>query len=167
MSKTQSSLLLCFGLLFSLPLAVVGGETGKCLLLKLNGAETVSVSLDKIPQYWVAGNSLYLKTPEDIQKYEIGSVKEIVFQDSGLSRSETFASEGLSVYPTLTTDYVFVSGKMGGNIRITSADGKTMAVRAEKSGDAIQLNVADYPTGVYYVSCDGKSYKIIKGQLVK
>lgn len=164
MSKTRT-LLLCFGLLFSL--SSVSADEGKCLLLKLNGAETVSVNLKKTPQYWVKGDFLFLKTPEEVQQFEVGKVQEIVFQDGFYSGVSSQNSDGLAVYPTLTTDYVNVSGAETDNIRIIAVDGKTMVLRAERVENGARLNVSDYPAGVYYLTYGGKTFKFIKGQVVR
>lgn len=162
MIKTRM-LLFCFSVLLSLP----GYAAGKNMLLKLNGAETVSVSLSKTPQYWLKGGFLFLKTPEEIQQYEVGSVEEIVFKDSGYANAPILSQDEVSIYPTLTTSYVYLKGADSEHVSIVAADGKVMPVRVEKNDEAIQLNVSDFPMGVYQLYYGKKSFKFIKGKVVK
>ncbi len=165
MKKTQL-LLFCFGVMFFLTSAHAQTGSEKIMLLKLNGAEDISVSLKKVPQYWLKGDYLFLKTPDEVRQFEVGSVKEIVFQDSGHASSPLMSQEQTAVYPTLTTDYVYVKVFLGENVQIVASNGQLMPVRAVLHDGALQLNVAEFPMGIYYVLCGGKSYKFIKGQNV-
>lgn len=155
----------CFGMLFT-STVLAQSVADKYMMLKLNGTEDVSVSLDKAPQYWLKGDYLFLKTPDEVRQFEVGTVREIVFHDSSHAYSPILTQESVAVFPTLTTHYLYVKGINDANISIVASNGQQMPVRIQQGERTMQIDVADYPMGVYYVLCGGKSYKFIKGKIV-
>lgn len=161
--KEKRLMALCFGLMFFIPVAfsVTGTKT---LLLKLNNADAISVNLADVPQYWVQGDYLYLKTTTEVQKFNVGSVQEIVFAETAYSSSVKMENEAVVVFPSLATDHVYVKGEVAVNdVTVYAADGRPMPLVAESQADGIMVNVSAFPQGIYQILLGRQSYKFIKG----
>lgn len=163
MNRKTQKLLLCFGVLFSLSAANTDAQE-KFMLLKLNDAETISVNLKEVPQYWLKGDSLFLRTQDKVERYDLSLVQEIIFQDTGYASNPLVQHDAAYVYPSLATDYVYVVGV--GDVRPTlyTTDGKQIAVSSAKIDNVIRLEVNQLPTGIYQLKCGSKTFKFIKGK---
>ena len=81
------------------------------------------------------------------------------FHDYGLD--EPTGDAGLQIYPNPCDGMITISGVQAGEYRIANLLGQTIIagrIDAEKQ----QINVSVLPTGVYFISIDGKTTKFVK-----
>ncbi|WP_172284196.1 T9SS type A sorting domain-containing protein [Chryseobacterium sp. LAM-KRS1] len=90
---------------------------------------------------------------------------------SGNSNHESIVYRNIKVYPNPTKDILYVDfnsdGKDFNNLEVYSGDAKKIITKNLSSTDKAEINLSQYPTGIYILKVtdkDGKSYpyKIIK-----
>jgi hypothetical protein len=88
----------------------------------------------------------------------IGAYEQDASEGTGV---QTVSFDQYIVYPTVVSESVTVAGAKGAPIAIISVSGVPLHA-INKAKDVESISLANYPKGVYFVTVNGKTTKIIK-----
>lgn len=99
------------------------------------------------------GNYIVTMTNDAITPF-VSVIVEINVGNVGISESSSF---NIRIYPNPTNDYIYIESEDVPEIKLCSLDGKLLQNTHNKT-----INLSSYPTGIYLLSINGKTQKIIK-----
>lgn len=150
-------------LLFSVAVALlcVNANAASSLKVLLKSQESITYVLTEKPVYWTSASTLFVKSSGLSQEFDLDDVEKISFSDSE-SAVESVSSDGISVYPSLASDAIFVSSPSASEVEVFSNDGKLLSKTRVSGSDEAKINVSSWAPGVYLIKVNAKPFKIIK-----
>ena len=136
---------------------IAGGDEVQYLTIEVRGKPIIFALLEK-PMITYQNNQLVITTSKETVEIPVGDISSIVF--SGTSTAiHNLMSEGK---PQVKGGLAYFSDlKPGTLVYVFTSDGKNMAkVKADYSGTA-QVNLSEFPKGIYLIKAGKQTIKII------
>ena len=112
------------------------------------------------------GNDMVVSESASVaeNKIDLAEIEKVLFNkkcDAGTGSADDLTTESISVFPNPTTDLVYISDTQDGSkVEIISWNGMLLNVQNYSVGRGVSLK--EYPTGLYTLRVDGRTFKIYK-----
>jgi hypothetical protein len=110
------------------------------------------------------GNDMVVSESASVaeNKIDLAEIEKILFPKSaGTGLADDLTTESISVFPNPTTDLLYISDTQDGSkVEIISWNGMLLNVQNYSVGRGVSLK--EYPTGLYTLRVDGRTFKIYK-----
>ncbi len=153
-----------------LTLSNLAQSASSIVVKPLSEAETI-FTLSKIGKIAYIGDSIFIYDKYDriIFYNTFSNVQHIRFSDEENSTpsniEDLFSNSTLEVlvYPNPTSDIINIKNSQDSEIRIYDSHGHLMQ-QIHGVYEFMQIDITNYPIGVYVLNCKNKSFKIIKNR---
>ncbi|HPH62654.1 MAG TPA: T9SS type A sorting domain-containing protein [Paludibacteraceae bacterium] len=118
-------------------------------------------------QTGITADAVILGLTEEASQLDILSIMEQkttkVEIEEGVSTPTISSNEQkITILPKITEDFVFIQlQKSNGTATLHGANGSILAKKATSTGEIV-FNLSELPNGVYVITCEGMSEKVVK-----
>ena len=149
-------------LYISLALAICPAFSQNTLVIHQKDGQKFSFGFDDKPVITYTDNDLVLKTAKTEVQYPLASLSKFTFVDIP-TEVDAVAVDRKSPEITLDDYMIRITGaKAETVVKVTGMDGKTLAAYKADSEGTVTFSIADLPEGVYIISSDSLTCKILK-----
>lgn len=148
-------------ILFLLNFTSVVAAEANTLVLELKNGTKEMYQLDDKPVITFDSNNLYISSSKVYMKYYLFSnLSRYYFVDNGSSAIQSMQNDDVAFsFRYVDKDNVVLTGT--DRAEVYSVDGKKLLDVVEQS-DELNINLGDFPSGVYVIKTNNKSFKIRK-----
>ena len=141
---------------------VVVSASNAVTILQKDGL-SFSYAFDEKPVVTYSANSLILTSDQGSVEYPIAAIKKISFSDSEPSPITAVDEVSQKSEMEIENYTVSISGaKADATISLIGPDGKTLNSYKTDSEGNVSFSIADLPDGLYIISSDNLTCKILK-----
>lgn len=163
--KLRSNLIkgVVYAFLGSLAVGISANASGYVSIIKKDGTiEQFEIQEDG--KLFFEGNDMVVSESASVaeNKIDLAEIEKVLFPKSAvIGLADDLTTESISVFPNPTTDLVYISDTQDGSmVEIFSWNGMLLNVQKYSVGRGVSLK--EYPTGLYTLRVDGRTFKIYK-----
>ncbi|MCM1504213.1 MAG: T9SS type A sorting domain-containing protein [Muribaculum sp.] len=144
--------------ILAIAMPVCADETPTALIISMTDGNRQTVELSECPVVKIEGENLVVKGSGTEINLELNKVKDFTYGSaSGITvpgSSDTFVRQG--------DNLIVSSDGQPLDVVLTSVNGIILKAQTVASGESLTLSLTDLVTGVYIVTVNGVSSKIVK-----
>lgn len=165
--KLRSNLIkgVVYAFLGSLAVGISANASNYVSIIKKDGT-IKQFEIQEDGKLFFNGNDMVVSesTSATENKIDLAEIEKVLFNkksDAGTGWADELTTESISVFPNPTTDLVYISDTQDGSmVEIFSWNGMLLNVQKYSVGRGVSLK--EYPTGLYTLRVDGRTFKIYK-----
>lgn len=136
----------------------VRAEQHDCIIIHMKAGNKVFVPIEECPKIMIEKQMLSINTKQylisNVSKYTFGNYAQGIDQETRTNNSVLASKDG-HVYVQMTNKHNV--------LKVYSVDAKALDVDIRVHDDSVaDINLSDYPTGIYLLSIDGETLKFQK-----
>lgn len=165
--KLRSNLIkgVVYAFLGSLAVGISANASNYVSIIKKDGT-IKQFEIQEDGKLFFNGNDMVVSesTSATENKIDLAEIEKVLFNkkcDACTGLADDLTTESISVFPNPTTDLVYISDTQDGSmVEIFSWNGMLLNVQKYSVGRGVSLK--EYPTGLYTLRVDGRTFKIYK-----
>lgn len=164
--KLRSNLIkgVVYAFLGSLAVGISANASNYVSIIKKDGT-IKQFEIQEDGKLFFEGNDMVVSESTSATENKIGlaEIEKVLFKksDAGTGLADDLTTESISVFPNPTTNFVYISDTQDGSmVEIFSWNGMLLNVQKYSVGRGVSLK--EYPTGLYTLRVDGRTFKIYK-----
>ena len=131
------------------------------LNIHLSDGTVQSIQLYTRPQVTFEGDRVVFTSPVATFSYDAQQVLRFTYSGGSLPDKVT-SPETKELYRQTDEQFIFDAKVKASDIQLFSEDGKRMPVNLKRSGNHATLSLTSLPAGVYMLSVNGRTSKVVK-----
>lgn len=165
--KLRSNLIkgVVYAFLGSLAVGISANASSYVSIIKKDGT-IKQFEIQEDGKLFFEGNDMVVSESASVaeNKIDLAEIEKVLFNkksDAGTGLADDLTTESISVFPNPTTNFVYISDTQDGSmVEIFSWNGMLLNVQKYSVGRGVSLK--EYPTGLYTLRVDGRTFKIYK-----
>lgn len=164
--KLRSNLIkgVVYAFLGSLAVGISANASSYVSIIKKDGT-IKQFEIQEDGKLFFEGNDMVVSESASVaeNKIDLAEIEKVLFNKSGAGTglADDLTTESISVFPNPTTNFVYISDTQDGSmVEIFSWNGMLLNVQKYSVGRGVSLK--EYPTGLYTLRVDGRTFKIYK-----
>lgn len=164
--KLRSNLIkgVVYAFLGSLAVGISANASNYVSIIKKDGT-IKQFEIQEDGKLFFEGNDMVVSESASVAENKIGlaEIEKVLFKksDEVIGLADDLTTESISVFPNPTTNFVYISDTQDGSmVEIFSWNGMLLNVQKYSVGRGVSLK--EYPTGLYTLRVDGRTFKIYK-----
>ncbi len=164
--KLRSNLIkgVVYAFLGSLAVGISANASNYVSIIKKDGT-VKQFEIQEDGKLFFEGNDMVVSESASVaeNKIDLAEIEKVLFNKSGAGTglADDLTTESISVFPNPTTNFVYISDTQDGSmVEIFSWNG--MLLNVQKYSVERGVSLKEYPTGLYTLRVDGRTFKIYK-----